>query len=823
MKIYNVKGMSCAACSASVERAVKNLPGVSECSVNLLAATLRVEGGDDAEIMRAVTAAGYGIAPRGENRDNEEKTDASKDVRHGVLRLVFSILLLLPIVYVTMGHMMWDFPLPTVLMENPAVLGVVELILALLVIVINYRFFTSGTMAVIHGAPNMDTLVSLGAGVAFIYSVYLTVKMLIDVETAGGVLNKLHFESAAMILTLISVGKLIEARAKDKTTDAVKSLVRLTPKYAHVIRDGEEVLIETSKVNVGDVFLVRPGEFVPVDGEVVSGFAAVDESSLTGESIPVEKSHGSRIYAATLNTTGFLECRATEVGSDTTMSHIIRMVSDASSGKAPIAKLADRVAGIFVPIVLCIATLTAIIWYFVNNDLHHALERAISVLVISCPCSLGLATPVAITVASGIGARAGVLFKNATVIEACARAKTVLLDKTGTITAGVPTVCDVIAYSVDADRLLSVCSSLEAGSEHPLAKALVKYSLEKKVSPLPTADFLAHVGGGVSATVDGCAAFGGSLKFIGERFSLPEDIRQKCDELSEQGKTPMIFTYGDDVLGIVAVTDGVRNDSPDAIAELKRMGITPIMLTGDNERTARFVADAVGIERVYASLMPLGKEETVKSLSEEGTVIMVGDGINDAPALVRADVGIAIGRGADVAIDSADVILTGSTLSDLVLALKISRAALKNIRENLFWAFAYNTVGIPLAAGAFLWLLGWDISPMFSAAAMSLSSFSVVCNALRLNLKKSLKKCDKTNIYTVKEGEKMEKTIKIEGMMCPHCEARVREALLAADFVSHAETSHKSGTATVTLKSDVSDEQLRKIVEAAGYKFIGIE
>ena len=823
MKTYNVKGMSCAACAARVEGAVKKLDGVNSCSVNLIAATLRVDGGNDEDIIRAVVGAGYGASLRSEKVLFEEQKGLDTAKRARTICLIISICLLLPLVYVTMGHMMWSLPLPAALSENHIALAIIEMVIATVIVGLNYRFFVSGTRAVIHGAPNMDTLVSLGSSTAFIYSVYLTVTMIVDHDTAGDVLSKLHFESAAMILTLISVGKLIEAGAKDKTADAVRGLVRLTPKLAHVVRDGIEIDVETDKVVVGDVFIVRPGEFIPVDGVVIEGFAAVDESSLTGESIPIEKSHGCRVYAATLNTNGALRCRATEVGADTTMSNIIRMVSDAAAGKAPIAKVADRVAGFFVPVVLFVAILTAFIWILVNGDVHHAIERAIAVLVISCPCSLGLSTPVAITVASGIGARAGILFKNAAVIEACARAKAVLLDKTGTITSGTPTVADVIPFSGNEMELLRVAGALEVLSEHPIAGAIINHLGEREIPILDVVDFTPHVGGGVSGKLAGELAFGGSVRFISERQELEGNIIDRCNALSEEGKTPVLFLLGNRLLGIIAVADKIREDSAAAIQDLKAMSYEPVMLTGDNERTARAVAGAVGIYDVRHSLMPEGKADAVDQLSSRGGVVMVGDGINDAPALMRADVGIAIGRGADVAIDSADVILTGSSLSDLVLAMRISRATLKNIKENLFWAFFYNVIGIPLAAGAFVTLLGWDIHPMFSAAAMSASSLFVVGNALRLNFKKNLKKCDKTKVYTVTEEEKMEKTLKIEGMMCPHCEARVKSVLEAMEGVSLAVTSHKSGTAVVTLKSDVSDEALKEIIEAAGYKVVGIE
>ena len=813
--------MSCAACSARVEKAVLAVEGVTYCSVNLLTNSMSVEGADDQSVISAVEAVGYGASLKGENASlsPDPELEASKEKRTLLLRLIFSVLLLVPLMYISMGHVMWGFPLPQALMHNSLGVALIELLLTVAVLTVNQRFFINGVKGVIRRSPNMDTLVALGSGVSFGWSVYLIFAMTFAApEAQHSYLHELYFESAAMIVTLITVGKILEAHAKGKTTSAIKGLISLTPKIATVERDGKEVQIPSSEVRVDDIFLVRPGENIAVDGIVIDGGSAVDESALTGESIPVEKSHGSYVYAATNNTSGFLRCKALKVGDDTAMARVVKMVSDAAATKAPIAKAADRVAGIFVPAVLLIATLTALIWFFVNNSLGYALARGISVLVISCPCALGLATPVAIMVASGIGARGGVLFKNATALEICGKAKTVALDKTGTITKGEPEVTDVIALDTDEAELLSVAAALEQMSEHPLAKAVIKYASDIGIVPAESQSFTALAGNGVSCTVGTEVCYGGSYKFISEKMTLPPDATAHYERLSDFGKTPMLFTKGGRLLGIIAVADTVREDSREAIAELHKMGIRTVMLTGDNERCARSIGMAVGVDEVISGLMPGEKEGVIQKLSSEGRVIMVGDGINDAPALTRADVGMAIGRGTDIAIDSADVVLVRSTLLDVVSALKLSRATLKTIHENLFWAFIYNLIGIPLAAGAFIYLFGWELNPMFGALAMSLSSFSVVMNALRLNLKNFFKKCDKTNNYTVKEGKEMVKKLKIDGMMCPHCEARVKQVLESLSGVTSAEVSHKSGTAKVISDTEISDEALIEAVTNAGYK-----
>lgn len=821
MKKYYVSGMSCAACSARVEKAVLGVEGVTYCSVNLLSATMSVEGSDEEKILAAVRAAGYGAALiKGGDKDSSYDAEAeSKRVRWRLLRrLLFSIITLVPLSYISMGYLMWDFPLPKFLSLNPVAIAYTELVLSLVCIVINFRFFTSGVKSAIHGSANMDTLVSLGAGVSFLWSVYLTLRMTFESGHGEHYLHGLYFEAAAMILTLITLGKLLEAYAKEKTTTKIKALVELTPKVTTVIREGREILIPTSEVLIGDVFLVRPGESVAVDGTVIEGESAIDESALTGESIPVEKSHGSGVYAATVNTSGFIKCRAEKVGEDTAMAKVVQLVSDAASSKAPIAKLADRVASVFVPTVLFIAILTAIIWFFVNNSLSYALRRAVSVLVISCPCALGLATPVAIMVGCGIGASGGVLFKSASALEILGKMKNTVLDKTGTVTTGVAEVVEVVPLVCSEEELLGVAAALEEGSEHPLGKAIMRYTQKKGIKAPGYSSFSSIVGSGVSAVIEGDDSYAGSFRFIREKTEISTLAAEHYERISDLGRTPIFFVKGGVLLGIIAVRDTVREDSKAAISDLKRLGINTVMITGDNTRTARAVAEEVGISEVIAEVMPDGKEKEVRRLSSLGGVIMVGDGINDAPAIAAADVGIAIGRGTEIAIDSADVVLVRSTLSDVVSAIKLSRATLRTIRENLFFAFVYNAIGIPLAAGVFVSSLGLDLDPMFGALAMSLSSFSVVMNALRLNLKKIFVKCEKTNNYTVKEGDKMVKTLKIEGMMCPHCEARVREILLGIDGVISAEVSHKTGYARVTSESEIDTEALISAVTGAGYK-----
>ena len=824
MKKYKVTGMSCAACSARVEKAVLQVAGVSSCAVNLLTGTMSVDGGEDLEVIRAVEAAGYGASPIGKEAKTDTEAQEGKERRNLIIRLISSLVILLPLMYVSMGHVMWGFPLPSVIATSAAAVGLIELLLTSLIMVINQNFFINGARGVINRSPNMDTLVALGSGASFVWSAYILFKMcIVDGESAFHLLHGLYFESAAMILTLITVGKMLEAHAKGKTTEAIKGLIKLTPKTATVIRDGEEIVIPSEKIRPGDVFLVRPGERIAVDGVVIDGESTVDESTLSGESIPVEKSHGSEVFAATHNLSGFLRCEAVKVGEDTAMSQIIKLVSDASATKAPIAKVADRVAGIFVPVVLLIAFATTVIWFFVNNSLGYALARGISVLVISCPCALGLATPVAIMVASGIGARGGVLFKNATALEACGRARIIALDKTGTVTRGKAEVVKVIPVSVSEKDLLTAAATLEAHSEHPLGVAIVKYTSELGIKPSEAKNFKAKSGSGVSCEIDGVEYLAGSYKFISSVAKTDGELKTYYEELSDEGMTPVFFAKQGEIFGIIALADEVKEDSARAIAELKKMGMRTVMLTGDNERCAKRIGIVAGIDEIAAELMPGDKEKEIRRLSESGSVIMVGDGINDAPALTAAAVGMAIGSGTDIAIDSADIVLMHSSLSDAASAVRLSRAALKTIYENLFWAFIYNVIGIPLAAGAFVHLLGWELNPMFGAAAMSLSSFCVVMNALRLNFKKIFEKYEKTKNYTVKEYTKMVKTIMIEGMMCPHCEGRVLEALKATAGVSDVKVSHKEGCASVVVDEGVSDEILTSAVEGAGYKVTGIK
>ncbi len=805
--------MSCAACSARVERAVSSLSDVSLCNVNLLTGTMNVEGGDDGEILLAVKNAGYTATLANDSQKNNSKRDGEE--RKIYYRLIFSVLLLLPLMYISMGFVMWGFPLPQFLSVNQILIAFIEFVLSLAVLLINNRFFISGVKAIIRRSPNMDTLVSLGSGVSFIYSIGVLIKMIVSgAEKSHGYLHGLYFESAAMIVTLITVGKLLEERAKGKTTNAIKELMALTPKLTNLIIDEKEVVVPTSEVKVGDIFAVRPGESISIDGTVIFGESTVDESSLTGESIPVEKSHGCALYAATTNLSGYIRARATKVGEDTVMAGIVKLVSDAASSKAPIAKLADKVSAFFVPFVLAISALTAIIWFFVNNSLGFALGRAISVLVISCPCALGLATPVAIMVASGVSARYGVLFKSATAIEAVGRAKIIAFDKTGTVTSGAPSVTDVFAFDGSRAELLAFAAAVESRSEHPLAKAIVEYADFEKVTPYECASFESLSGNGVLGIVKGTEFYAGNLKFASAKTEISKEIISLYNELSDSGKTPVFFVRGKKLVGIIALADTIREDAKGSIDELHKMGLRVVMLTGDNERCAKHVAETIGIDEVISGALPQDKEREVRRLSESGVCIMVGDGINDAPALTRADVGVAMGRGVDIAIDSADVVLVGSTVSSVLTAVKIGRAALKNIRQNLFFAFIYNMIGIPLAAGAFIHLFGWSLPPMFAALAMSLSSFSVVSNAIRLNFKKY----DKTKNYTVKGDVKMVKTILVEGMMCPHCEARVREVLLGISGVLSAEVSHQSNSAKITFTSEISDSTIREKITAAGYE-----
>ena len=801
MRKFTVTGMTCSACSARVERAVGSLPEVEACSVNLLTGTLAVEGSASDEVIRgAVEAAGYGIGSSSGGQKSQERVL--------LLRLIASLILLAPLMYISMGHLMWGFPLPEAL-GNVAFIGGAQLVLALAVMAVNCKFFINGAKSALHLAPNMDTLVALGSGVSFVWSVAVYIGALTAKDASYHMLHGLYFESAAMIVALITLGKLLEARAKGKTTSALEALMELSPKLAHVIRDGREITVAAGEVEVGDVFVVRPGESFPVDGEVIEGESAVDESALTGESVPSEKTVGSRVFGATVNRSGFLKCRATEVGADTALARVIKTVADATATKAPIAKLADRVSGIFVPTVILISLVTLAAWLIAGAEPASALSRAISVLVISCPCALGLATPVAIMVGSGVGARGGILYKTAAAIEAAGRIDTVVLDKTGTVTLGTPTVTDVI--SRDTGRLLSFAASLERGSEHPLGAAVTAYAEEHSVPLVALDEFSAVVGSGVSAKHGGKLLVGGKLAFVSGYAEVDDEYKREAERLSSEAKTPLFFALGKEMLGIIAVADKLRPEAPEAVAQLCKMGIRVVMLTGDNERTARVIAREAGIETVISEVLPDEKAREVDTLRAGGCrVAMVGDGINDAPALATADVGIAIGRGTDIAIDAADVVLMHSSALDIPAALLLGRKTLLNIKENLFWAFIYNVIGIPLAAGVLIPLLGWELTPMFGAAAMSLSSFSVVTNALRLNFVKLRP--------NKKENDKMKKTLKVSGMMCPHCEGRVKKSLEALPGVASAEVSHKKGTAVVTLDGEVADNVLVETVIAAGYE-----
>ena len=854
MEQYNVTGMSCAACSARVEKAVKKVPGVTSCSVSLLTNSMGVEGtASPAAILSAVQEAGYGASPK--NASASKTSDASTDLDaladHETpklkRRLIASLGFLLVLMYFSMGHMMWGWPLPHWFDGNHVAMGLVQLLLAGIVMVINQKFFINGFKGLIHGAPNMDTLVALGSMASFVWSTYALFAMTraqVDGndELVMHYMMEFYFESAAMILTLITVGKMLEARSKGKTTDALKSLMKLAPKTATLVRDGAEVTVAIADVQKGDVFVVRPGENIPVDGVVLEGTSAVNESALTGESIPVDKAVGDKVSAATTNQSGFLRCEATRVGEDTTLAQIIKMVSDAAATKAPIAKIADTVSGFFVPAVISIAVVTTIVWLLLGHELGYALARGISVLVISCPCALGLATPVAIMVGNGLGAKNGILFKTAASLEAAGRTQIVALDKTGTITSGEPRVTDILpAGGVSESELLTLAASLEQKSEHPLAKAVLAYAETETIACPDVTDFAALPGNGLSARLDGMEIYGGNAEFIAAKASVPAELQAEAARLAAEGKTPLFFGGAGRLMGVIAVADTLKEDSPRAIRELQNMGIRVVMLTGDNQRTADAIGRQAGVDEVIAGVLPDGKEAVIRRLQESGKVAMVGDGINDAPALTRADTGIAIGAGTDVAIDAADVVLMNSRLSDVPAAIRLSRATLRNIHENLFWAFIYNIIGIPLAAGVFI-PFGLTLNPMFGAAAMSLSSFCVVSNALRLNLfdvhstkhdraaknaaslpAVSAQPAAVANKESTKEDTAMKKTLKVEGMMCGHCEARVKKALEALPEVDEAVVSHEAGTAIVTLNAEVADDVLKNAVEAQDYKVTGIQ
>ena len=858
MEQYNVTGMSCAACSARVEKAVKKVPGVTSCSVSLLTNSMGVEGtASPAAVLSAVQEAGYGASPK--NASASKTSDASTDLDaladHETpklkRRLIASLGFLLVLMYFSMGHMMWGWPLPHWFDGNHVAMGLVQLLLAGIVMVINQKFFINGFKGLIHGAPNMDTLVALGSMASFVWSTYALFAMTraqVDGNDAliMHYMMEFYFESAAMILTLITVGKMLEARSKGKTTDALKSLMKLAPKTATLVRDGAEVTVAIADVQKGDVFVVRPGENIPVDGVVLEGTSAVNESALTGESIPVDKAVGDKVSAATTNQSGFLRCEATRVGEDTTLAQIIKMVSDAAATKAPIAKIADTVSGFFVPAVISIAVLTTIVWLLLGHELGYALARGISVLVISCPCALGLATPVAIMVGNGLGAKNGILFKTAASLEAAGRTQIVALDKTGTITEGAPRVTDLLpAEGVTETELLTLAAALESRSEHPLAKAVLADAEAKAITPPEVTDFAALPGNGLAAKLDGMDIYAGNAAFIQTRLTLPAALAQQAEKLAAEGKTPLFFGGAGRLLGVIAVADTIKEDSPEAIRQLQNMGIRVVMLTGDNQRTADAIGRQAGVDEVIAGVLPDGKEAVIRQLQASGKVAMVGDGINDAPALTRADTGIAIGAGTDVAIDAADVVLMNSKLSDVPAAIRLSRATLRNIHENLFWAFIYNIIGIPLAAGLFI-PFGLTLNPMFGAAAMSLSSFCVVSNALRLNLfdlhstkhdhktaspaaapvqsaAENNKKSDAEAPEVKTEDHTMKKTLKVEGMMCGHCEARVKKALEALPEVDEAVVSHEAGTAIVTLNAEVADDVLKNAVEAQDYKVTGIQ
>ena len=847
MRQFDVGGMSCAACSSRVEKAVSKLPGVESCSVSLLTNSMGVEGTASAgEIIEAVEKAGYSAAERGTAGDavRSEAGAAAAAPDTSMLddketplmkrRLIASVIVLAVLMYFSMGEMMWGWPVPEAMENNHVAMGLLQMLLTAVIMVINQKFFVSGFRGIVHSAPNMDTLVALGAGAAFVYSTYALFAMTGaqeagDQETVMMYMHDFYFESAGMILTLITVGKLLEARSKGRTTDALRSLMELTPQTAVVIRDGQEMEVPVGQVKKGDIFAVRPGEKIPVDGVVTEGISAVNEAALTGESIPVDKMPGDNVSAATVNQSGYLRCEATRVGEDTTLSQIIRMVSDAAATKAPAAKAADKVSGIFVPVVIVIALITFVVWMLAGQTVGYALARSISVLVISCPCALGLATPVAIMAGNGMGARNGILFKTAAALEETGKAAAVILDKTGTVTKGEPEVTDTIpADGITCEELMKLAYSLEAKSEHPLARAIVSAAGAMGLRAADVEDFKALPGNGLTAKLDGCTLSGGNLRFAESQFGVTEAMKTTAAELASAGKTPLFFGRNSQPAGIIAVADVIKDDSAEAVRELQGMGIDVVMLTGDNQQTAEAVGKQAGINRVIADVLPDGKEKVVRDIQKTGRVIMVGDGINDAPALTWADIGIAIGAGTDVAIDAADVVLVKSRLSDVPAAIRLSRAALRNIHQNLFWAFFYNVIGIPLAAGVWIPLLGWQLNPMFAAAAMSLSSFCVVTNALRLNLldirnpEHDRKRINKTKIKN-KEEKQMKKTMKIEGMMCAHCEARVKKSLEALPEVESAEVSHEKGTAVVSLKDDLTDDALKKTVEEQDYTVTSIE
>ena len=832
MKKFNVTGMSCAACSSRVEKAVSKVEGVQSCSVSLLTNSMGVEGSASEEsIIAAVEKAGYGASVAGAEKKQSAETDQLKDKDTPVLmhRLIASVGFLAVLMYISMGHMMWGWPLPAFFADNHIAMGLAQLLLCVIIMVINQKFFISGFKGLIHRSPNMDTLVALGSGASFVYSVYALFAMTDaqvkdNADLVMSYMHEFYFESAAMILTLITVGKMLEAHSKGKTTNALKALLNLAPKKATLLIDGKETEVTVDKVKKGDVFVVRPGESIPVDAEITDGSTAVDESALTGESIPVDKTLGDSVSAGTINKSGFIKCSATAVGEDTALSQIIKMVSDAAATKAPVAKIADKVSGVFVPAVIVIALITIAVWLLCGQTVGYALARGISVLVISCPCALGLATPVAIMVGNGMGARKGILFKTAASLEEAGKTQIAVLDKTGTITKGEPKVTDIIPFEITENELLKYAYSIEVKSEHPLAKAIIVKAEELSLNPYEVTDFKAESGSGLSAEYNGKRIIGGSKKYISSIIGISNDILSKADKLSEEGKTPLFFMLDNKLLGIIAVADVIKEESPQAIKQLQNMGIKVVMLTGDNERTAKAVGKLAGVDEVIAGVLPDGKEKVVAELKKQGKVLMVGDGINDAPALTRADIGMAIGSGTDIAIDAADVVFMKSKLTDVPAAVRLSRKTLRNIHENLFWAFIYNVIGIPLAAGVWIPLLGWQLNPMFGAAAMSLSSFCVVTNALRLNFFDitNPKKDRKIKYKSKKDDNAMTKTMKIDGMMCSHCEGRVKQSLEGLAQVSQAEVSHEKGTAVVTLTAEVSNDVLKKTVEDQGYNVISI-
>ena len=838
MKQYTVTGMSCAACSSRVEKAVSKVEGVTACSVSLLTNSMGVEGSArDEDIKKAVEDAGYGILEKeeGTSGTKKESEDALQERGFIILkkRLIASVFFLVILMYFSMGHMMWGWPLPEALENNHVAMGLLQLLLTVIIMVINQKFFVSGFKGLYHRAPNMDTLVALGSSAAFVYSTYALFAMT-DAQVKGdmnGVMMYMHefyFESAAMILTLITLGKMLEARAKGRTTDALKGLMKLSPKTANILKDGVEKQVAIEQVKKGDIFFVRPGESIPVDGTIIEGSSAVNEAALTGESIPVDKEAGDMVSAATTNQSGFLKCEALRVGEDTTLAQIIKMVSDAAATKAPIAKVADKVSGVFVPAVIIIAIITIIVWLLAGESVGYALARGISVLVISCPCALGLATPVAIMVGNGIGAKNGIMFKTAVSLEETGKMQIVALDKTGTITEGTPSVTDVIpAEGITSQSLLFLANALEQKSEHPLAGAILAYAKEQGIENVEVSDFKALPGNGLSATLNGAVLCGGNAAYINHQATITPKMQEKAEKLSEEGKTPLFFAENGKLVGMIAVADVIKEDSPSAVKELQNMGIRVVMLTGDNEKTAKAIGKQAGVDEVIAGVLPEGKENVIRTLQKQGKVVMVGDGINDAPALTRADIGMAIGAGTDIAIDAADVVLMKNRLSDVPAAIRLSRITLRNIRENLFWAFIYNVIGIPLAAGIWIPFFGWKLNPMFGAAAMSLSSFCVVMNALRLNLcsihdaEKDKKR--KTKYKKIMEENEMTKTMKIEGMMCGHCEASVKKALEELEGVVEAKVSHEDGTAVVTFDAQVSDEILKKAVEDKDYRVTSIQ